>query len=158
MKKRNKIKDPQILKQLKIRKATAEDIALILDIQRKDDFAHAYYLTHKRLGGLFKAGEIFFIAFLGNETVGFVSLYIEIRARLHFLSVKKKHTKKGIGSFLIQKAINEVKKRKKKMIFVYTEADSPIEDFFVKRGFKKVGYFNDRFGKGKHASIFGFYL
>ena len=146
------------IKGFKIRKATAKDIKLITSIQKMDGFKHAYYLTSARLRELFKRGEIFFIAFINKEPVGFTSLYIETRARLHFLSVINKYAKMGIGSSLLEKIINETKKKKKNMIYVYTECGSPIEKFFIKKKFKKSGYFNNRFGKGKHANIFTFYL
>ena len=143
---------------IKIRKATIKDIDLIIDIQKRDGFTHSYYLNRKRLKELFKRGEIFFIAFLDKKAVGFASVYIEIRARLHFISVIKEHSKKGIGSLLMQKVINEAKRRGKKMMYVYTEKNSPVERFFIKNGFKKVGYFKNRFGEGKHGNIFSLYL
>jgi len=143
---------------IKIRKAKTEDIDLIIDIQKRDEFDHSYYITRQRLNGLFARGEIFFIAFCKDKAVGFASVYIEIRARLHFLSVAKEYMGRGIGSLLMQKIINEVKKKRKKMIYVYTETRSPIEQFFIKNGFKKAGYFKDRFGKGKDANIFILYL
>jgi len=142
----------------KIRKASIKDINLIIDVQKRDGFAHAYYLNRRRLKELFKRGEIFFIAFLNNKAVGFVSLRVEIRAKLHFISVVKELTKKGIGSLLMQKVISETKRRGKNMVYVYTEANSPVEQFFIRKGFKKVGYFRNRFGGGKHANIFSLYL
>jgi ribosomal protein S18 acetylase RimI-like enzyme len=158
MKEENKIKNTLKLNKLKIRRATIRNINQIINIQKRDGFIHAYYLTRKRLRALFKRGEIFFIAFLGDKPVGFASLYIEIRARLHFFSVMKKYTGMEIGSSLLQRVINETKRLKKDMVYVYTEANSPIEQFFIKKDFKKVGYFLNRFGEGKHANIFSFYL
>jgi len=158
MKEKNKIKNTHILKKPTIRRATISDINLIISIQKRDGFAHAYYLTRRRLKKLFKRGEIFFIAFLNNKAVGFASLYIEIRAKLHFFSVIKEHTAMRIGSFLLQRIINETKRHGKDMIYIYTEANSPLEQFLIRKKFKKIGYFNNRFGKGKHASIFTFYF
>jgi hypothetical protein len=63
MKKKNKIKNTHILKKPTIRRATIKDINLIINIQKRDGFAHAYYLTRRRLEGLFKRREIFFIVF-----------------------------------------------------------------------------------------------
>ena len=138
---------------IKIRKATVKNISSIIAIQKRDGFKHSYYLTSRRLKELFKREEIFFIAFMKNKAVGFSSLYLEIRAELHFLSVIKEYTWKGIGSSLLQRILDEAKRCGKKMIYVYTEAKSPAESFLTKKGFKKVGYFNDRFGKGKHSNI-----
>jgi GNAT superfamily N-acetyltransferase len=158
MKGKNKIKNTLKLNKLKIRRATIRDINQIINIQKQDGFAHAYYLTPKRLRGLFKRGEMFFIAFLDDKPAGFAGLDIEIRAKLHFFSVAKKYTGIGIGSFLLERVINETKKHKKDMIYIYTEANSPLEQFLIKKGFLKVGYFLNRFGRGKNANIFGFYL
>lgn len=78
--------------------------------------------------------------------------------KLHFLSVKKEYTNRGIGYSLLRRAIDEVKRSEKEMVYVYTEAGASIENFFIKNGFKKVGNFKSRFGKGRDANIFSLYL
>jgi len=143
---------------IKIRRAKTKDISLIIDIQKRDGFRHAYYLTPKRLKALFKRGEIFYIAYFKNEAVAFVALDIEQRVKLHFLSVVREQGKKGIGSLLMQKIINEAKKYKKTIVYAYVEAKSPLEKFLVKKKFKKIGYFLDRFMKGRSANILSFSL
>jgi len=143
---------------IKISKATIKDISLIIDIQKRDGFKHAYYLTPKRLKGLFNRGEIFYIAYLKNEAVAFVALDIEKRVKLHFLSVAEEQRKKGIGTFLMQKIINETKKYKKTIIYAYVEEKSPLEKFLIRNKFKKAGYFLNRFGKGRDANILSFSL
>jgi L-amino acid N-acyltransferase YncA len=64
----------------------------------------------------------------------------------------------GIGSSLLQRVIDETKKHGKDMIYIYIEANSPLEPFFIKKKFQKVGYFDDRFEKGRHANILALYL
>lgn len=140
------------------KKATLKDIGLILKIQRGDGFKHAYYLTSRRLKELFKRGEIFYIAYLGEDAAAFTALDIEKRVKIHFLSVMKKFSGQGIGSLLVEKIINEAKRRKKVMIYVYVEADSPLEKFLKANKFKKAGYFLNRFGRGKSANILYFSL
>lgn len=139
---------------LVIRKASLKDVGIVLKIQKNDGYNHSYYLTRERLRGLFERGELFFIAFLDNEAAGFVSVDIEIRARIHFLSVMQEKQKNGTGTALLEKIISEAKKRKVKMVYVYTEAGSMLENFLKKKDFKKVGFFQDKFGKNKHANIF----
>jgi len=146
------------VKKLKIRRATAKDIDSIINIQKQDGFTHAYYLTPGRLKKLFERKEIFFVLLLSNKLVGFTSLDIEKRAIIHFLSVAKDYADMGIGSFLLEKAIKEAKKHKKDIVYIYTEVNSPVEKFVIKKGFKMVGYFNDRFGKGRHANILALYI
>lgn len=143
---------------LEIRKASPKDFNSLIKIQKRDGFIHAYYLSKKRLQKLFDAGELFFIAYLENKPVGFVSVYIEIRARMHFLSVKQEVARGGIGSFLLERIISESKKYKVKLLYVYTEANSDIEGFLEKKGFEKVGYFKNRFGDGRDANIFSYKL
>jgi N-acetylglutamate synthase-like GNAT family acetyltransferase len=146
------------IRKVKIRRATVSDIDLIVNVQKQDGFAHAYYLTPKRLKTLFERKEIFFIALLGNKVIGFTSLDIEKRAIIHFLSVVKDYAALGIGSLLLEKVIKAAKKHKKDIVYIYTEINSPVEKFIIKKGFKIVGYFNDRFGKGRHANILAFYF
>lgn len=145
-----------IVKKLKIRRATIKDFNLIISIQKRDGFVHAYYLTPRRLKRLFERKEIFFITFLENKAVGFASLDIERRAIMHFLSIVKDYAAMGIGSFLLGKVIKEAKKYKEDQVYIYTEVNSPLEKFLIKKGFKIVGYFQDRFKKGRHANILAF--
>lgn len=48
-----------LIKGLKIRKATIKDTDSIIEIQKKDSFDHSYYLNHKRLKQLIELGEVF---------------------------------------------------------------------------------------------------
>lgn len=143
---------------LTIKKASPKDFDNLIKIQKSDGFNHAYYLNTKRLQKLFDTGELFFIAYLENRPVGFTSVRIEIRARMHFFSVKQKVEGRGVGSFLLEKIISESKKYKVKLLYIYTEVNSDLEGFLKKKGFKKVGYFKDRLGDGRDTNIFSYKL
>lgn len=45
-----------------------------------------------------------------------------------------------------------------KVVYSYIEVDSPLEEFLLKRGFTKVGFYKNRFGLGKDANILEKYL
>ena len=141
-----------------IREATLKDLDNIMYIQKNDGYDHSYYLNRARLKGLFNSGELFFIALLDGKPVGFASVYIEIRAKLHFLSIIKEKTKRGIGTALLKKIISKSKKHKVKILYVYVEKDSMLDNFLIKKGFRNVGYFKNRFGKGKDANILSYDL
>ena len=99
-------------KSVAIRKATQKDARSIIEIQRHDGFNHSYYLTLERLIALLK-NESFFVAVKNNNVVGFISIDIKFRAKLHFLSVNKNYTGQGIASALLEKALNVAKKQGK---------------------------------------------
>ena len=141
-----------------IREATLKDINNIMYIQKNDGHDHSYYLNRARLKGLFNSGELFFIALLDRKPVGFASVYIEIRAKLHFLSVVKEKIGGGIGTSLLEKIISKSKKHKVKILYVYVEKDSMLDNFLIKKGFRNVGYFKNRFGKDRDANILSYGL
>lgn len=136
-----------------IRQATKNDIPTLITLQRNDGFTHSYYLTRERLKRLFDRGELFFVARLGRVPVGFASIDCEIRAQVHFLSVDQTFTRRGIGSMLMRTLKNEVQKRGYGHLSVYVDAGAAIEVFLKKNGFVQVGYYKNRYGKGKDATI-----
>jgi ribosomal protein S18 acetylase RimI-like enzyme len=144
-------------KSVTMRKATQKDARSIIEIQKHDGFHHSYYLTPERLIILLK-DELFFVAIKNNNVVGFISIDIKFRARLHFLSVNKNYTGQGIASALLEKALSVAKKQGKDKVHIFTEIDSPIEGFLTNKKFEKIGYFKNRFGKGKDANIFSYNL
>ena len=147
------------LMELIIKKISLDFAPQLITIQKNDGFKHAYYLTKERLGKLFSNGEEFFGAFTENNSlVGFASINTDvIRIRIHFLSIDQQFQGNGIGSALIKHILSIAKDKKVRNIYVYTEIDSPLETFLLKRGFAKAGYFKKRFGD-KDADILSFYL
>lgn len=136
-----------------IQQATKNDIPVLITLQKNDGFPHPYYLTSERLDRLFDRGELFFIATIDRIPVGFASVDVEIRARAHFLSVDQRYKRKGIGSRLMTTLIEEVKHRGYVRLSVYVEANSTIEHFLQKHGFIQVGYYKNRYGNKKDATI-----
>lgn len=136
-----------------LRRATKVDIPTIIMLQKNDGFPHQYYLTHERLERLFGRGELFFLATLDGVTVGFASIDCEIRAKAHFLSVDQRYAHKGVGSMLMKALMDEAKSRGYDRLSVYVEAGSIIKVFLIKHGFVQVGYYKNRYGNGKDATI-----
>ena len=93
------------------------------------------------------------MAFYDGNAVGMISVDFEIRAKLHFFSIRQDHQGKGAGTALLAKVLEEAKNRNYSSVYVYVEVDSPVEKFLLNRGFEKVGYYRDRYIKGKHANI-----
>lgn len=144
---------PKIKNKVTARQAKLDDFDSIVQIQKIDGFKHAYYLTKGRIDRLIKRGEIFFLAFIKNDPVGFISVDLEIRAKLHFFSIKKQYWNKGVGTTLYQRVREESKKHGCKTLFIYVEVDSPVEKFLLNRGMKKVGYYKNRYAQGRDANI-----
>jgi GNAT superfamily N-acetyltransferase len=143
---------------IQIRHATKEDTPTLIDLQKNDGFSHQYYLTQERLDRLFGRGEVFFLATLDGEPVGFASADCEVRAKVHFLSVDLKFQRRGIGSMLMKSIIKEVKNKGHNRLNCYIETDSTLDVFLQKQGFVQVGYYKNRFGSGKDASIWEKYF
>ncbi len=147
------------MKSFKILKADIKNWRTIQYIQKNDGFSHAYYLTKNRIKRLFKRGELFFIAYIDKEAVGFTSVDFEIRARLHFLSVLKDFQKIGAGSRLVREIVRETKKRKYNHLYTITEKKAVLAPKFLKKfGFKEVGFHKNRFGNEKDAIIWSLSL
>lgn len=141
-----------------IRRARKKDVPTLIALQRNDGFPHQYHLTRERLERLFGRGEVFFLATLGGEPVGFASADCEIRAKAHFLSVEQNFQRRGIGSILMKTLIEEAKNRGYDRLSCYVEADSTLDVFLQKQGFVQVGYHKNRYGSGKDASIWEKYF
>ncbi|MEK7544183.1 MAG: GNAT family N-acetyltransferase [Patescibacteria group bacterium] len=136
-----------------IRKGVEKDIPTYIRLQKNDGFPHQYYLIPKRVKQLFDRGEQFFIASIDQIPVGFSSVDFEIRAQAHFLCVDKRFTRKGVGSMLMNALVHEAKARGYTHMSSYVEADSLKEFFLKKHGFVQVGYYKNRYGTGKDATI-----
>lgn len=139
--------------ELDIKKATLKDLDKIIDIQKNDGFKHAYYLPEGRLAKLVRRGEAFYIAFSKTKALGFISADMEVRAKIHFFSVKEKWGGKGVGVAMLTKILNEVKRNGYRFVYIYVEIDSPIEEFLIKKGFYEVGIYRNRYSSGRHAHI-----
>lgn len=138
---------------MRIRKASQNDFAAIIAIQKNDGYDHHYYLTVDRLKRLRRRGEVFFVAIVDGQLAGFAGVDFEQRARLHFLCVLTQYQKRGIGSALMRRMLRETVGRGHKSAHSYVESPSSKEVFLAKQGFAKVGFYQDRYGLNKHASI-----
>lgn len=136
-----------------IRPATEQDIASCIELQRKDGFPHQYYLTPERLQGLFARGEKFFVAEHAGVPVGFGSVNCEIRAQVHFICVDQAYAGNGIGRGIMRHCLDYAVREGCRRAFTFVEAKSTKEPFLMKLGFRRVGYYSDRYGNGVDASI-----
>ncbi len=141
---------------LKFIQAKETDLNLMIEIQKDDGFLHSYYLTSTRLSRLFRRGELFYLVYRSGNPVGFCSLDCEIRCQIHFFSIIQKYTHQGIGSEMLKFMLLEVKKNGYQEVHVFVEQSSPVENFLVKRGFLKVGFYKDRYGASKNANIYNY--
>ncbi|GAB5046320.1 N-acetyltransferase [Thermodesulfovibrio sp. TK110] len=119
---------------MKVRKALVSDIKSIHRLI--NEFAKKGEMLPRSLNELYENIRDFFIAEENNEIKGVCALHIlwEDLAEIRSLAVKKDSQKKGIGSLLVKKCLNEAKKLKVKKVFVLTY----IPEFFKKIGFKEL--------------------
>ncbi|GLI53596.1 N-acetyltransferase [Thermodesulfovibrio yellowstonii] len=119
---------------MKIRKATVSDIKLIHKLI--NEFAKKGEMLPRSLNELYENIRDFLIAEQNNEIKGVCALHIlwEDLAEIRSLAVKKESQKKGIGSLLVKKCLNEAKKLGVNKVFVLTY----IPEFFKKTGFREL--------------------
>lgn len=119
---------------MKVRKALVSDIKSIHKLI--NEFAKKGEMLPRSLNELYENIRDFFIAEENNEIKGVCALHIlwEDLAEVRSLAVKKDSQKKGIGSLLVKKCLNEAKKLGIKKVFVLTY----IPEFFKKIGFKEL--------------------
>ncbi len=119
---------------MKVRKALVSDIKSIHRLI--NEFAKKGEMLPRSLNELYENIRDFFIAEENNEIKGVCALHIlwEDLAEIRSLAVKKDSQKKGIGSLLVKKCLNEAKKLEVKKVFVLTY----IPEFFKKIGFKEL--------------------
>ncbi|MCS7164464.1 MAG: N-acetyltransferase [Thermodesulfovibrio sp.] len=118
---------------MKIRKATVSDVKSIHRLI--NEFAKKGEMLPRSLNELYENIRDFLIAEENGEIKGVCALHIlwEDLAEIRSLAVKKDSQKKGIGSLLVKKSLNEAKKLGVKRVFVLTY----IPEFFKKKGFKE---------------------
>ena len=137
-----------------IRPFSKNDTDTVIQLQKADGFPHQYYITRERVETLIKRGELFFLIFSPeNIPVGFASVDLEIRAQLHFICINQQYSKRGYGSALMLKLIDEAKKHGYDRVSSYVEAGSNKETFLKKFHFEQVGSYRNRYGNGVDASI-----
>lgn len=119
---------------MKVRKALVSDIKLIHRLI--NEFAKKGEMLPRSLNELYENIRDFFVAEENNEIKGVCALHIlwEDLAEVRSLAVKKDSQKKGIGSLLVKRCLNEAKKLGIKKVFVLTY----IPEFFKKIGFKEL--------------------
>lgn len=144
------------MKNISIRVATKQDAEMIIELQQNDGYEHSYSLTKQRFMVLLKKGEVFYLAHLNGDPIAMIAFDNELRAKLHFFSVHKDFQRKGYGSYILEKLIKEIQENNNdiKVVYSYSEEGSPSCNFFLKNKFKKVGFYKNRFRKGRNAIIF----
>lgn len=138
---------------IQIVEAKPDMFELISEIQNNDGFEHSYPLSRERITKLIHRGECFYLAYYDGETAGMISVDFEIRAKLHFFSIKQDYHGKGIGTALLTKVLEEARNSNYSSVYVYVEQDSPVEKFLLRRGFNKVGYYHNRYKNRRSADI-----
>jgi len=119
---------------LKIRKALISDIKIIHKLV--NEFARKGEMLPRSLNELYENLRDFYVAEENSEIKGMCALHIlwEDLAEIRSLAVKSEHQKKGIGSMLVKRSLQEAKRLGIKRIFVLTY----LPEFFRRFGFKEI--------------------
>ena len=139
-----------------IRKLWNEEVGFIFPITEK-------LFNHHVVNSLYLAPNASYVAYLDNKLVGVIItktysgdeiLAYNDRAWISLFYVSKHFRKRGIGSLLLEKVVDEAKKMGKKMIQIGQDLgnffpgipcdfDNLTAPFLEKRGFKMLGYTHD---------------
>uniref|UniRef100_A0A7C4AIM5 N-acetyltransferase n=1 Tax=Thermodesulfovibrio aggregans TaxID=86166 RepID=A0A7C4AIM5_9BACT len=119
---------------MKIRKALISDIKIIHKLV--NEFARKGEMLPRSLNELYENLRDFYVAEENSEIKGMCALHIlwEDLAEIRSLAVKSEHQKKGIGSMLVKRSLQEAKRLGIKRIFVLTY----LPEFFRRFGFKEI--------------------
>jgi len=119
---------------LKIRKALISDIKTIHKLV--NEFARKGEMLPRSLNELYENLRDFYVAEENSEIKGMCALHIlwEDLAEIRSLAVKSEHQKKGIGSMLVKRSLQEAKRLGIKRVFVLTY----LPEFFRRFGFKEI--------------------
>ncbi len=119
---------------MKIRKALISDIKTIHKLV--NEFARKGEMLPRSLNELYENLRDFYVAEENSEIKGMCALHIlwEDLAEIRSLAVKSEHQKKGIGSMLVKRSLQEAKRLGIKRVFVLTY----LPEFFRRFGFKEI--------------------
>ncbi len=129
------------------------DVPSMIEVNQNDGFVHAYALPAERLENLFLRGESFVVAKHDEKIIGFGSIDCEIRARIHFLSVRKDYSGIGVGTAIMKALLDLARSKGYKKVHTIVESKSTKEIFLKKMGFTEIGFYKDRYALGKDASM-----
>jgi len=117
-----------------IRKAKIKDVPEIQ--QLINSYVQEGKLLPRSLSDLYEEIRDFFVAELNGKIIGCCALHVvwEDLAEVKSLAVTKEMTKQGIGTKLLEEAINSARELEINKIFVLTY----VSDFFRQFGFKLV--------------------
>ncbi len=117
-----------------IRKAQIEDVAEIQALINQ--FAKQELMLPRSLSELYESLRDFWVYQQGKRIIACCALHVAWKdlAEIRSLAVKSIYQKRGIGSRLIDAAINEARELGCRSIFVLTY----IPDYFKRHGFRKI--------------------
>lgn len=138
-----------------IQKAVEKDYDKFPEIVENDGFSHPNKFSLDWVYNRIKLGDEFYVYFDG-KIKGFMCFQPEFsnNSRLHFISVLKQEQGKGIGTTLVEKAVELTRKLGKTKLYLYVhQKNKKAIDFYIKKGFCFSGIFLDKYGESEHALL-----
>ena len=150
-----------------IRFANNQDAELIADLSRKtfydsfapqnkkanmDKFMNQQFSRQKLIGEVREPGNIFFLAYIDNEVVGYVKMK-EAAVPIDLINIPSieiariysvvNRIGKGVGKKLMQTCLDIAINKEKKIVWLGVwEKNQRAIDFYIKWGFEKFGEHN----------------
>uniref|UniRef100_A0A7C4W3V2 Ribosomal-protein-alanine N-acetyltransferase n=1 Tax=Geoglobus ahangari TaxID=113653 RepID=A0A7C4W3V2_9EURY len=100
-------------------------------------------------------GSEIFVADLGNFVVGYIVLqHKEEESKILSLAVRKEFRRRGIGSMLLEKAIESSKEKgKKRLLLEVRISNIPAQKLYKKYGFKTINVLPNYYADGEDAYL-----
>ena len=100
-------------------------------------------------------GKEVLVAENNTGVIGFLIFHIrkDNGLALYSMAVRKWYRNRGIGTLLIEKLLSEAKRSGVHTINLKCPADAPANNFYQKRGFKKVGEVENVSRKGQKRKL-----
>ena len=145
LKKEVRLRNCEIKKMVKIRKAKKEDLKKIAEIYRIESAKKPYNQRWTKKSSLKKiekaySEENIYVSIENSKLVGFIILvYNKSNKKRVYLSqfwIKEKYQKRGIGKNLIKFLEREFKKKKIKIVDLIAHRNAEAVKFYNKVGFK----------------------
>lgn len=137
-----------------LRRARQKDLRKIHEIE-KLSFKYPYSLNYIRLL-LILSPELFYVAEVDNEIVGYVVGLIEYGNIGHIISiaVHPRWRRKGIGSKLLMKIEEEFKRKNIKIFVLEVEVDNkPAISLYKKHGYRIIDVIKRYYPGGEDAYL-----
>lgn len=139
---------------LKIRLMQKDDIPRVLEIETSV-FPHTSWAYNSFLNEISSEISFPYVLLFNNKIVGYIIFHIIYpEAHITNFAIAKEHQNKGLGKCLLEFAINKIKEKKVKSIFLEVRVSNIRAQYIYKKfGFKFIGIRENYYQNNNESAI-----